>query len=471
MGKHTKKFYHPLFIFFIYLLVHASIRLFFDNALQVDDREQIFFGQTLEFGFPMPQPPLYSWLANMFFNVFGSSLFALTLLKYLIIFATFLAIWKVTEIYFIKTTYKNIVFFSYLLMPSFAWHMHQGFTHTILLGFSIIITLLALLKLLKKANTNQYVFFGFSVALGFMSKYSFILFILPLILSALTIKEFRFALLNKKIFISLAVLMILLLPHYLWLILNISEISSLANNKLNISILDNTSNNSLLTFLKSFIGFISPLIFTFFSLRFSELFHSNKGIFFLPSERLIIRFFGIILISLSLLLIFFSMPEIKVRWLHPLLMIFPFLAVLFIYRKSCLQKSFLTIFYSLVTLLSISIIGVRFAQNTIGPELGYSGRLNTPIIPTLRKIPQDILAEANIIKTNDFNIGAHILATFDKRFIAINDKFFNEDSPGNGGDCLFISDKPEIQNINKLSIDGDYSIYYKLISLGNCIEN
>jgi len=45
---------------FLYILIHFVIRLSLSETIQVDDSEQIFYGQNLQLGYPIPQPPLYT---------------------------------------------------------------------------------------------------------------------------------------------------------------------------------------------------------------------------------------------------------------------------------------------------------------------------------------------------------------------------------------------------------------------------
>jgi hypothetical protein len=65
------------------------MRIFFSHTLQVDDAEQIRLSQELLLGYPIPQPPMYSWLSWGMFQILGTGLLALTLLKYIFITLTF----------------------------------------------------------------------------------------------------------------------------------------------------------------------------------------------------------------------------------------------------------------------------------------------------------------------------------------------------------------------------------------------
>ena len=215
MKKDFKKnlFYHPVTWLIIYLLTHLLTRLIFNTTLQVDDAEQIRHAQELFLGYPIPQPPMYSWLSWGMFKIFSTGLFALTLLKYILIFLTFWFTWLVSGKLFQHLQTRYIATFSYLLMPSFAWHMHQGFTHTILLGFGIILSLHALLSLKENNSIKNYLYFGLSLSIGLMAKYSFLLFMIPLLISAISIASFRKIIINQKTLLSNVILSTLVNIH------------------------------------------------------------------------------------------------------------------------------------------------------------------------------------------------------------------------------------------------------------------
>ncbi|MBT4122991.1 MAG: hypothetical protein HOE35_03570, partial [Candidatus Ruthia sp.] len=183
-------FYHPIFWLVIYLSIHLLIRMLFSQTLQVDDAEQIDYAQNILLGYPIPQPPMYSWLSWGMFQILGTGLLALTLLKYVFIALTFWFTWLVTGQLFQHLQTRYIATFSYLLMPSFAWHMHQGFTHTILLGFGIILSLHALLSLKGNPVAKNYLYLGVAFGIGLMGKYSFLLFMIPIFIAAVSIGSF-----------------------------------------------------------------------------------------------------------------------------------------------------------------------------------------------------------------------------------------------------------------------------------------
>ncbi len=80
----------------LYIIIHLIIRLSFSQTMQVDDAEQIRHAQELLLGHPIPQPPMYSWLSWIVFQIFGTGLLALTVLKYMVISLTFWLTWLVS---------------------------------------------------------------------------------------------------------------------------------------------------------------------------------------------------------------------------------------------------------------------------------------------------------------------------------------------------------------------------------------
>ena len=328
----------PLYLFTVYLIIHLLIRLFFPDSIQVDDREQIFYAQQLHFGYLMPQPPLYSWLSWLFFQFLGPNIISLSVLKYSLILLTFIYITKISNYLFRDKELIVFSSYSFLLMPSFFWHMHQGFTHTILLGVGIVITIFYLLELNTHINLKSYFGLGVGLSIGFLSKYSFLIFFLIILLTIFFSKDYRSILFNKKIFISALVLFLATFPHYLWLSDNFHDIFLQANERLKVEKSIEFNIKHVILTLESFLGFISPLV-----LFLVPIFIKNfKNLIKQPEPNLVLfrNFYIVVLISLILFFIFFDIPHIKVRWLHPLMMIFPFWFFLEFKKKSFYSETF-----------------------------------------------------------------------------------------------------------------------------------
>lgn len=478
----VKLFYHPIFWLIVYLFLHLLIRLSLSQTLQVDDREQVFVAQNLLLGYPMPQPPLYSWLSWGMFQLFGISLLSLTMLKYAIIALTFWVTWLVSGQLFQHLQTRYIATFAYLLIPSFAWHMHQGFTHTILLGLGIILSLHALLSLRENPNIKNYLYLGGALGIGLMGKYSFLLFMLPILAAALTLNTYRTLILDRKFLLTLGMFALVIAPHAYWLSQHYQEIFYLADDRLKIS-----SENLILERLQSVgkfagsaIAFVTPLILIFIISSWRRLFNQDKLLTKDDNTLLLSRFYWIIIVSVLVLAIFVSMPHFKVRWFHPLMMIFPLWMLLRIERQTPLSSSVVKWFYTLALVLTVLVISVRIAQMTIGPELGKYGRLNKPMIETLDKLPAE-LTNNTIMKTRDYFIGPHLLLNYPNHII-IGSKQFNTAQPDRTNQCLWLWDddgdyiEPNIQNtlttgqlVTQVA-EFKYTLFYTLSPAVECLD-
>ena len=451
--------YSPVAIIFIYFCIHFFLRIIVSDTIQVDDIEQILYGGNLELGYPIPQPPMYTWLIWTMFKILGVNIFALSLLKYSLLFFTFIFIWKVCNLISIKNQTKKLIFFSYLLMPSFFWHAHQGFTHTILLGLGIVLTFYYLIKLTKTQKNRDYFLFGFSIFIGLMGKYSFIIFLPVIILSALSIPSFRKSLLDKKIFLSIGLLVFLVSPHLYWLIDNYHQIYNQAAERLLITHDRFSYFENIFLIFESSLGFITPLVF-FIIFKFNLLIKRTQNKNNVNIIYLLNRFFLIILLASLSFPLFYSFNEIKVRWLHPILMLFPFWIWLLLEQKDNFSNIFINAFkYSVIT-ISFLVLSLRFAQVYIAPEFDYYPRLAIPIIKTLNKIPYEKHRDS-VIKTDDYYLFAHLVTTFPKNKVSYQKNIRN---PGNESqNCLIINPLGIKKNIDELkNIDSSDYVYSKI---------
>jgi len=463
----------------VILIINFLVRISLSHTLQVDDREQIVYAQELLWGYPMPQPPLYSWLSWFMFKIFGSNLFALSLLKYLLIFLMFYIIWLIADKVFVFNSSKYIALYSFLLMPSFAWHMHQGFTHTILLGLGIVLSLHSLVLIKEIQHYKNYLYLGFAFGVGIMSKYSFIIFMIAILLSALSIPSLRKNLLNIKIFLSLFVFFILIGPHLIWLQQNFIEISMQAQSRL---LIDNEGLiiekiKAIFSLLIASLGFVTPLLFFFLITCWREIFIKKNNITKTSYEKIFSNFYLLIILSCLILAIFFTMPYFKVRWLHPIMMIFQFWLLLRIESKREVKKKVRKGFVYFVIFLTSLVLIIRVFQLTFGPQFGIYGRLNTPIIETLEKIPREHFVNS-IIYTDSYTLIAHLLTRFSNP-MSYGKKLFNYPAELNFDRCIKISeriiDSEKVSDMKSTNIvstkfgDKEYKLYYLILPKTYCI--
>ena len=158
-------------------------------------------------------------------------------------------------------------------------------------------------------------------------------------------------------------------------------------------------------------------------------------------------------------------------------MLAPFWILLIVDEQQIISNKFKRFFFLILFAFTLLIFSIRVFQVTIGPEHGFYGRLNTPIIESLKKIPKDLINSSKFVKSYDFNIGTHLLTFFkDKNIIIGKRKFFKHKSSKKEG-CLYIWDENSSEPNLKFSKSNqiktrvgkfEYKMYYGFLEGNNC---
>lgn len=202
-------------LFVLYLLFVAACRLCLHQHLEYDDAEQLLMAQTLEWGYSA-QPPLYTWLVWVAVRIAGPTATSLTFVKTLIWAGVY---WALARVAFRCTQDGTLAAFaslSPLLTPACAWELPRT-THTLLACLASLSTLLAVLRLHDRRRTADYLWLGVWVGLGFLSKYTYTVFLGSALGAAMLHRSFRTLFLDVRILLSIAVAVLLCLPHGAWL--------------------------------------------------------------------------------------------------------------------------------------------------------------------------------------------------------------------------------------------------------------
>jgi 4-amino-4-deoxy-L-arabinose transferase-like glycosyltransferase len=366
-------------------LFHLLVRLLLSSTLQLDDAEAVGLTEHLSLGYPLDQPPLYTWMLSAAFTLFGHSLATLTLFKYTLIGLMFWIGYRISEHLFPPGDLRHYAIAALILMVPFAWQMHQGFTHSILLGLAVYMTLHAILLIESYHKLIHYMYLGVATGVGLLSKYSFSLFLLPLLLSAFTIPPYRKHILRKETLVSLALAALIALPHFIWLAGERASIGAIAQGKLGLTF-DAAVHQRLTLFykmLRAAVAFSSPLIFVYLyafpGLRTRRTRSDQE-------ETLLTRFFLIIVVAAILFCLMVGLDRIKPRWLYPIMMLFPFFLLLRSREKPPNRRAPLAIWGATIAFSAICAIGAIYV-NVLKPHLTAAGRLNVPIMAAIENLP------------------------------------------------------------------------------------
>lgn len=212
------------------LAVFAALRMTYLGGVEADDADLILFSQMPAWGYS-EQPPLYSWLCEPFFRLFGVGAVALTVVRTILLAAGCALLYRNARLLCAERRHALWATYAVLLVPGLSWNGLTYLTHTNLLVVTCLATLYAFLRLARDGRTRDYLLFGAACGAGVLSKYNFAWFAAALLAAAVTNASTRRRLFDPRIVLSAAVCGLLVLPHALWAIDNRALLAKLVKIK------------------------------------------------------------------------------------------------------------------------------------------------------------------------------------------------------------------------------------------------
>ena len=194
------------------------LRLLLSSSLTADDAREAVLAQSLQWGYQARQPPLYNWLVWGAFRLLGPGLLALTLLKYAILVLAFWLLYLTARRILADARLAALGAFSFLLIVPISWTVHESLTHSVTVLAACAGTAYALIRLERTPSAGAYAMLGLAVGLGFLSKFTYVVFLAGLALAALTVGRYRARLLHPGILLAGVVAAALVLPFALWFV-------------------------------------------------------------------------------------------------------------------------------------------------------------------------------------------------------------------------------------------------------------
>ena len=317
-----------LFTFYIFISSHlviwTAIPFFSNKNLPLDTIEALAWGSNLEWGFDK-HPPLSAFFPEILYQVFGSQDWAYYLLSQIFIIFSFIVIFKLAreflknEVYALLSVFllEGIYFYNFTT-PEFNVNICQ-------IPFWAL-TVYYFWKSFKDDRIQSWILFGLFAALGVLSKYLFLYLLIGIaiffILNLKKVKKFNF-----KYFIPVAIFLLILTPHLMWLVEN--DYRTITYGLKRTGLEDKDTLSQLLYPLK-FIIVQAGILVPFFALLALILQNFNfKFKFNLRDERLAyllsVTFLPILLMLLTSLI--FG-ANIRTMWMTPFYL---FLGLLFVY--------------------------------------------------------------------------------------------------------------------------------------------
>lgn len=306
----------------LYFALQLAVRVLTAEGVELDEAEQLLWTQDLRWGYG-PQPPLYTWLQWAFFQAFGVSIFALALLKNLLLFGTYSFTWLAAR-RLLAPPLAALSSASLLLLTQIVWESQRDLTHSVLVTSSAAATLVLLIELLRRPRTGGYLLLGVAVACGLLAKYSFALFIVAFGGALLWTPGTRRVLLDRRLLLSVAVVGLLVAPHALWVVDHLGEAVNSTAGKLSADPARGAGQiaRGLLSLAGIWPSFLAPL-WVVLALLFGRGLAAHREGRDRVMHRLFANYLVLLLALLAATVVIGGASHFNDRWLQPLLFFAP----------------------------------------------------------------------------------------------------------------------------------------------------
>lgn len=204
-------------ILVVYLALHVLLRLWETPVIAKNDVQEAVAAQMWAWGYHPRNPPLHTWLLMGSYSVFGTNLVAHVMLKYTLLGGVYTFAYLCARRLLSTTTLALVAALSMTLLGPLAWTVHTALTHTLLLAVMVLATLWAAMRMTDRRRTTDYVLFGVMIGLGLLAKYSFLLFLAPLLAGMIMQRDLRRALADTRMLLALVVMALVIGAHAIWM--------------------------------------------------------------------------------------------------------------------------------------------------------------------------------------------------------------------------------------------------------------
>ncbi len=300
--------------------IDAMVRLAIFDSLSFDEATQFFLAQNLAFGYP-DDPPLYTWLLFLMFRVFGRNPVALITLKSTLLVIFYVFFFGSARLILGGAKLAALATLSLVCVIPVAWESYDNLTHSVLALCLSGATLYVICRILKEPTTWRYVLLGALLGFGALSKYNYVVFAGAALVALLVNRHTRAAVLESRTFLTALIAVTIAAPHAYWMLNDgfgflapVVKFSAKA---------EHYSARGVWSLGWAMLMFVTPLW-----ILYAVLFPGG----YLPKQRLRLAgpatfdcgiYLAALTIILVTLVVVFGVTTIKVRWLQPLLFLFP----------------------------------------------------------------------------------------------------------------------------------------------------
>ena len=392
-----------------YFAINVLLRVTGPASLELDEGQQLFFAQWLAVGYDS-QAPFYNWLQYFAVELLGDTMLALSLLKNLVLFLSYLLFGLAAQLVIRDRALAVVATLGMITMPQIGYEAQRDLTHTVALLFASCMFFYCFVRALQRPTALNYALTGVAVGIGVLSKYNFVLLPVASLLALLPDRELRARLFNVRVLLVIAIAAVIVAPHGLWFLDHIDQATGRTLTKLT-----RDADGVRLHQIGKGLYSLVQAIFTISALTVLVFAVSFGGTFFRAWRaenqwtRLIERIFLAAILLLLLVIVVGGATYVRHRWIIPLFFLLPiYLAAKIEASGEPLALRSKRTYGVIVLAVMIFIPALLYSRPLIQGAMGEYGKQNVPYGPAVTTILASNPDRPSVILTGDHQLAGNL---------------------------------------------------------------
>ena len=419
----------------MYFAVLLVLRTLISETAGIDEADQLVVGQKLSWGYG-PHAPLYTWLMFFFLRVFGSSEFSLTLLRECLLFGVYALTYLNARTLTRSHAAGILAAVALQFHPSIVWESQRELTHSIVASLMILCTLYSFLNL-RPDRWLAWVGLGLFGGLSILSKYNAALFYLAVLIAALSLPTSCSLILSRRMAVSLALTILIILPNLVWALNHRDLVLSLVYK---FGIHESMPwpkavAKGFTNWLIALLAHLAPLVLVLCAIFWKPIFLERRVSFHSDHERILGRAFFILFVLVVLTVLIGKVTQFKDRWLQPIFICSPIFLIALL--RDCLDRVRLKFALTLGLIISVGMSVSASGRLFFTEKRGRRDVLNAPF----RKFAADLkpsVENAEFILAGDYWLAGNLRLWFPEKRVFSPD--LASPDPGAGTRWLIVWD-------------------------------
>jgi 4-amino-4-deoxy-L-arabinose transferase-like glycosyltransferase len=207
-----------LALFATYAVAQSAIRVHYKMSLFGDDSELFLWARELAWGYGV-QPPLYAWLQWGVNQIFGQGQVAMAAMRAFCLFGIYSAAFLLAR-RFAGVRLAGLAALGVFLIPEISQTFLRTRTHNLLVTALVPLACIAFLDLIERRRLRDYALYGLAAGAAILAKATGAIFLVGLVLAALTDRDRRAAILAPGMMATIGLGALVLAGPTLWALAN-----------------------------------------------------------------------------------------------------------------------------------------------------------------------------------------------------------------------------------------------------------